>query len=94
MGDELSQEGYYESTWDPSDYSLAAQPSWSWGHTWNFTNSNNTFGEYTMEPEEVSENLRNMYHNLLYNDIEAACQVSILDIMLLRGFDSLILKWM
>ena len=47
-----------------------------------------------MEPEEVTENLRNMYYNLLYNDIKAACETSVLDIMLLRGFDSLILKWL
>ncbi|MBD3405312.1 MAG: hypothetical protein GF411_04135 [Candidatus Lokiarchaeota archaeon] len=61
--------------------------------TFNFTNSNNTFGNFVMTSEEVNSNLRNYIHQLLYNDIELACEVSVLDIMLFRAFDSLIIDW-
>ena len=46
-----------------------------------------------MEPEEVGTNLRNYMFQLLYSDIQAACEVSILDILLFRVFDSLIIDW-
>ncbi len=61
--------------------------------TFNFTNSESVFGPLVMTEEEVSSNLRNYMFQLLYSDIEAACEVSILDIMLFRVFDSLIVDW-
>ena len=65
-----------------------------WRHTFNFTNNIDKLGPIVMETEEVGDNLRNYMFQLLYSDIEAACEVSILDIMLTRVFDSLIVSWL
>ncbi|MBN2230200.1 MAG: hypothetical protein JW779_11490, partial [Candidatus Thorarchaeota archaeon] len=65
----------------------------NWHHTFNFTNSAAYFSDFVMQPEEVESNLRNYIFQLLYGDIQAACEVSILDIMLFRVFDSLIIDW-
>lgn len=62
-------------------------------NTFNFTNSNYTFGNFVMTSDEVDSNLRNYIFQLLYNDIEIACEVSVLDILLFRVFDSLIIDW-
>ncbi|MFW9789443.1 MAG: fibronectin type III domain-containing protein, partial [Candidatus Thorarchaeota archaeon] len=62
-------------------------------NTFNFTNSNYTFGNFVMTSDEVNSNLRNYIFQLLYNDIEIACEVSVLDIALFRVFDSLIIDW-
>lgn len=64
-----------------------------WRNTFNFTNSADFFGEFVMTSDEVQSNLRNYIFQLLYSDIEAACEVSVLDILLFRVFDSLIIDW-
>lgn len=78
--------------------SKAIPASWSmdyeYRHTFNFTNSEGVFGEMVMTEEEVHDNLRNYVFQLLYGDLQTACEVSVLDIMLLRVFDSLILDWL
>lgn len=71
----------------------AGDVPFNWKHTFNFTNSASYFGDDVMTKDEVWSNLRNYMFQLLYSDIEAACEVSILDIMLFRVFDSLILNW-
>jgi len=71
-----------------------SQAGFDWRHTFNFTNNPKFLGPIVMEPEEVGDNLRNYMFQLLYSDIEAACEVSILDIMLTRVFDSLIVSWL
>ncbi len=65
-----------------------------WRNTFNFSNSAAYFGDFVMEPEEVESNLRNYIFQLLYSDIQAACEVSVLDILLFRTFDSLIIDWL
>jgi hypothetical protein len=65
----------------------------TWLNTFNFTNSASYFGPTIMTSDEVGENLRNFMYQLLYGDIEAACEVSLLDIMLFRALDSVILSW-
>ncbi len=71
-----------------------SQAGFNWHHTFNFTNNPKYFGPLIMEPEEVGDNLRNYMFQLLYSDIQAACEVSVLDIMLTRVFDSLIIDWL
>ncbi|MHA1907469.1 MAG: hypothetical protein ACW98Y_09265, partial [Candidatus Thorarchaeota archaeon] len=66
----------------------------NWQHTFNFTNAAKYFSDFVMQPEEVESNLRNYIFQLLYSDIQAACEVSILDILLFRVFDSLIIDWL
>ncbi|MFW9907849.1 MAG: fibronectin type III domain-containing protein [Candidatus Thorarchaeota archaeon] len=66
---------------------------YDWRHTFNFTNSGDYFSDFVMQPEEVESNLRNYIFQLLYSDIQAACEVSIFDILLFRVFDSLIIDW-
>lgn len=63
-------------------------------HTFNFSNSKDYFGPEVMTEEEVDENLRNYINALLYSDIDVACEVSVLDIMLFRTFDSIIIDWL
>lgn len=63
-------------------------------NTFNFNNSRAAFGDFIMEPEEVGSNLRNYMFQLLYSDIKAACEISVLDIMMTRVFDSLIIDWL
>lgn len=63
-------------------------------NTFNFTNSADFFGDFVMTSDEVSSNLRNYMFQLLYNDIQMACEVSVLDILLFRVFDSLIIDWL
>ncbi|MDF1539493.1 MAG: fibronectin type III domain-containing protein [Candidatus Thorarchaeota archaeon] len=63
-----------------------------WRNTFNFTNSEIYFGEKIITEDEIDRNLQNMVHSLLYGDIETACEVSILDIMLFRSLDMLILE--
>ncbi len=62
-------------------------------HCFNFSNSPKYFGDLIMEPDEVGSNLRNYMFQLLYSDIKAACEISVLDIMMTRVFDSLIIDW-
>ena len=71
-----------------------AAVDFDWRHTFNFTNNQKYFGKLIMEPEEVGDNLRNYMFQLLYTDIKAACEVSVLDIMLTRVFDSIIIDWL
>ncbi len=78
---------------EPPSISSFVHPNWEYRDCFNFTNSEYTFGPEVMTEEEVEENLRNYIFQLLYGDIEAACRVSILDIMLFRVFDSLIVDW-
>ncbi|MFW9768575.1 MAG: hypothetical protein ACFFF9_16045 [Candidatus Thorarchaeota archaeon] len=85
--DVVRQKGYELAS--PSD-----PVPFEWRNTFNFTNSNNTFGNFVMTSDEVSSNLRNYIFQLLYSDIEAACEVSVLDILLFRVFDSLIIDWL
>ena len=62
-------------------------------NTFNFTNTGDFFEGDIIEEEEVGENLRNYFNELLYSDIDVACEVSILDMMLFRVFESLIVDW-
>jgi hypothetical protein len=71
-----------------------AAVDFDWRHTFNFTNHPDYFGPLIMEPEEVGDNLRNYMFQLLYSDIKAACEISVLDIMLTKVFDSLIIDWL
>ncbi len=87
---EAWEKGHIKQKFLPADMVVP----FDWRHTFNFTNSGSFFGDFVMEPEEVNANLRNYIFQLLYSDIEAACEVSILDIMLFRVFDSLIVDWM
>ncbi|TXT55374.1 MAG: hypothetical protein BAJATHORv1_40285 [Candidatus Thorarchaeota archaeon] len=64
-----------------------------WMNTFNFSNSKDYFGGQVMTEEEVGANLRNFIFQVLYTDLEAACETSLLDIALLRVFDSLIVDW-
>ncbi|MCK5238062.1 MAG: fibronectin type III domain-containing protein [Candidatus Thorarchaeota archaeon] len=64
----------------------------TWRNTFNFTNSADYFGDIIITEDEVDRNIQNMIHMLLYGDIETACEVSILDIMLFRSLDMLILE--
>jgi hypothetical protein len=95
--DEVNQGEYMEEVWEYANHVKKYLPSsgapFGWQNTFNFTNDSKYFGLIGMEPEEVGSNLRNYMFQLLYSDIEAACEISILDIMLTRVFDSLILDW-
>ncbi|MHA2424991.1 MAG: fibronectin type III domain-containing protein [Candidatus Thorarchaeota archaeon] len=66
--------------------------NFGWRNTLNFTNSETYFGEKIITEDEVDRNIQNMIHSLLYGDIETACEVSILDIMIFRSLDLLILE--
>ena len=94
---DTDQGEYMKEAWEYADYVKKHTPSsgapFSLEHTFNFTNNADYFGLIGMEPEEVGSNLRNYMFQLLYSDIEAACEISVLDIMLTRVFDSLILDW-
>jgi hypothetical protein len=83
---QVIEKGYQLSS--PSD-----PVPFEWRNTFNFSNSADFFGDFVMTPDEVNANLRNYMFQLLYNDIEIACEVSVLDIMLFRVFDSLIIDW-
>jgi hypothetical protein len=94
---DTNQGEYMEEVWEYADYvkkhTTSSSSTWGIMNTFNFTNSAGYFGQIGMEPEEVGSNLRNYMFQLLYSDIEAACEISVLDIMLTRVFDSLILDW-
>ena len=66
----------------------------TWQNTFNFSNSADYFGQFIMTSDEVQDNLRNYIFELLYSDIQAACDVSVLDILLFRVFDSIIIDWL
>jgi hypothetical protein len=71
----------------------ASSEVFDWYNTFNFNNSAIFFGEETiMTGEEVGDNMRNVVFQMLYGDIETACEMSILDVILLRALDSLILQ--
>ncbi|MFW9846621.1 MAG: hypothetical protein ACFFD6_07730, partial [Candidatus Thorarchaeota archaeon] len=63
-----------------------------WRNTFSFDNSDDYFAGQIMTEDEVGENLRNSMFRLLYGDIEAACQISVLDVMLLQQLDSIIVE--
>jgi hypothetical protein len=94
---ESNQGEYMKEVWEHANHIKKHLPSsgapFGLLNTFNFTNCDDYFGLIGMEPEEVGSNLRNYMFQLLYSDIEVACEVSILDIMLTRVFDSLILDW-
>ncbi len=69
-----------------------ALTNFGWRNTFNFTNSEDYFGEIIITEDEVDRNIQNMIHMLLYGDIETACEVSILDIAIFRSLDMLILE--
>jgi len=73
---------------------LPTPVAYDYRHTFNFSNSKDFFGPEVMTEDEVDENLRNYINALLYSDIDVACEVSVLDIMLFRTFDSIIIDWL
>jgi hypothetical protein len=76
---------------EPREIALASSTPFTYLNTFDFTNTNWTFGEHVMTEEEVEENLRNFMFQLMYSDIEVACEVSVLDVLIIQQLDSLLL---